>query len=381
MVMKYSILYLCCNPGPCDYFQKLTFAGIRRYADTRKWNAVVCRGVSSRTLAGFLEANRPVAGCVIDCAADHGTLLPRVFGKIPVVYLHAAPLIYGRRIARVEVDHEAVARTAFHELSAGIPSGYAVVGDYREFSWSVMRERHFRSIAAKAGAACRRFPRGIAPEARVARLTQWVSALPCRTAIFAVNDLTAAEVVAAARASGRAIPGELTLCGMDNVREVCESVSPTITSIQRDVECEGYVAAKMLVSRVSGAVPVGPLMSIRRESTLGARKSTPHILSAVETIRCEACSGLTARDIIDRSPGSRSLFNLRFRETMGHSVHDEIEHVRLEKVFTLLSCTDTDIGAIASMCGYRSGIALHKAFRLRTGMSMREWRAHNRCKG
>lgn len=377
--MKYSILYLCRNSAPLDNFQELTFAGIRRYAETRKWNAVACRGVTPHTLQSFLAANSPVAGCVVDCAADHGTLLPCVFGKVPVVYLHAATSLYGRRIARVEVDHEAVARTAFHELSAGIPSGYAVVGDYRGFSWSLMRERFFRSIAVKALSTCRRFPRGIGPEARKSRLAQWVSALPDRTAIFAVNDLTAAEVVAAARSSGRAIPGELTLCGMDNVKEVCESVSPTITSIQRDVESEGYVAAKMLSSRISGAVSVGPLMPIRRGSTLGSRKSTPHILSAVEIIRREACSGLTARDIIDRSPGSRSLFNLRFRETMGHSVHDEIEHVRLEKVFTLLAYTDTDIGAIATMCGYRSGIALHKAFRLRTGMSMREWRAHNRC--
>ena len=164
--MKHTILYLCRNSDPLDNFQELTFAGIRRYAETRKWNAVACRGVTPQTLESFLAANNPVAGCVVDCAADHGTLLPSVFGKIPVVYLHATTSLYGRRIARVEVDHEAVARTAFHELSSGIPSGYAVVGDYRGFSWSLMRERHFRLIAAKAGAACRRFPRGIEPEAR-----------------------------------------------------------------------------------------------------------------------------------------------------------------------------------------------------------------------
>ena len=62
---------------------------------------------------------------------------------------------------------------------------------------------------------------------------------------------------------------------------------------------------------------------------------------------------------------------------MGHSVLDEILNVRLEKVFTLLSQTDTPIGAIADFCGFRSAIALKWIFRKRTGMSMREWRARN----
>ena len=91
-------------------------------------------------------------------------------------------------------------------------------------------------------------------------------------------------------------------------------------------------------------------------------------------IRGEACNGLEARDVIARSAVSKSLFNMRFREARGHSVHDEIEYVRFEKVFTLLSSTDVAISAIANMCGYRSQRALHKAFNLRTGMSMREWR-------
>ena len=43
----------------------------------------------------------------------------------------------------------------------------------------------------------------------------------------------------------------------------------------------------------------------------------------------------------------------------------------------LLSMTDTPIGAIAAMCGFRSEIALHKFFKLSTGMCMREWRKRN----
>ena len=101
-------------------------------------------------------------------------------------------------------------------------------------------------------------------------------------------------------------------------------------------------------------------------------------MAAVERIRREACDGLTARKVIEESPGSKRLFTLRFREATGHSVLDEIRHVRMEKVETLLLQTDTPIGAIADMCGWGSSVALQHFFHARTGMGMREWRRKNR---
>ena len=301
------------------------------------------------------------------------------------MYLHPKPSLYGRRISRVVTDNASVASSAFRELAAMHPASFAAVGDARGrmVPFSGFRIRAFMTLAGDAGFDCRTFTR-CRPD-RDRRLERWVGALPQRTAVFAVNDFTAAEVVAAARASGRGIPSDLMLCGVDNLQEVCEASRPAITSIQLDFEREGYMAAKMACERQSGGgdgkgatAEISPLLAVRRESTSGFRHPSGKILDAVELIRSEACGGLSARDVIACSGMSKSLFNLRFREAMGHSVHDEIEHVRLEKVFTLLSQTDIAVGAIAAMCGYRSNIALHKAFRLRTGISMSEWRSRNR---
>lgn len=371
-----TILYLYFNPQPRDRVQELTFAGIRRYAAACGWNAEAWPDARPETLAAFLAAHVPLAGCVVECSDDNGTLSPRLFGRVPVVYLHASPSLYGRRAARVVVDDDAVARTAFRELSTGRPAAYAVVGDIRGFRWSHLRERAFAALCAEAGAECRVFPHVSDREKRAARMVRWTAALPRRTAVFAANDFSASEVVAAALAAGRAIPQELTLCGVDNLAEVCETSSPTITSIQLDFEREGFVAAGVVGG--GSAATTAPLLAVRRRSTAGSGRREPHVLAAVDLIRREACEGLTPSDVIRRAPGSKSLFNLRFREATGHSVHDEIEHVRMEKVFALLSQTDTAIGAIADMCGYRTNIALHKAFRLQTGMSMSAWRAQNR---
>ena len=380
-----TVLYLYCDPthqGRIAGIQASTFAGIRRYASARGWQAVAWSSARPEKLAAFLEKHHPVAGCIVDCSDDAMTLKPSLFGRLPLVYIHADPALFGQRITRLVVDHEAVARTAFRELSAGMPTAYAVLGAHRKLSWSCVRERFFRSFVATAGAKCHVFPHDIANDVRASRLVEWISALPRRTAVFAVNDFTASEVIAAARSAGRRIPADLTLCGVDNVKGICEASFPTITSIQRDIELEGYSAARTLESsKKNRTISVEPLMAVWRDSTLGLRKTaSSYILSAVEMIRREASGGLTAGEVVAASPISRSLFNLRFREAMGHSVHDEIEHVRLEKVFTLLAYTDTAIGAISGMCGYRSNIALHKAFRLRTGISMREWRLRNRRK-
>ena len=101
-------------------------------------------------------------------------------------------------------------------------------------------------------------------------------------------------------------------------------------------------------------------------------------MKALEVIRLEACNGLTAANLASRFPGSRKLFELRFREAMGHSVMDEIQHVRMQHVFDLLSRPDFPISAIASFSGFDCDRELRRQFRARTGTSMREWRKTRR---
>ncbi len=428
--MTPRILYL--NHGKGVQVQKLEIAGIRRYAAARGWRVVTVPTAecSSERIPDLLSANSPVVGCVIEGHPVSGNgLPPALFDSIPVVYLHVSPSLYGKDAVRVEADNNAIARAAFEELSAGRPAAYAVIGFWGDdVYWSCARMRVFASLAAEAGASCATFPGTLPGRERSARLAAWVAQLPVHTAIFAVNDVTAAEAVVAARRAGRRIPRDLTLVGVDNDPAICETSSPKLTSIQLDHERAGYVAARLLAARMTGramrgmkglatlemkgaacaandgnssfaptahtsfggeaalndggdgfaAATIGPLLVVRRESTGGSGRREPYITKAVEIIRREACEGLTAAGLAARMPGSRRLLEMRFREAMGHSILDEIMHVRLEKVETLLAGTDTAIGAIADFCGFGSEVELRQLFRARTGMSMREWRKRNR---
>ena len=91
-------------------------------------------------------------------------------------------------------------------------------------------------------------------------------------------------------------------------------------------------------------------------------------------IRREACDGLTAANLAGRFRGTRQLFDLRFREAMGHSPLDEIIHVRLQRVLELLAQPDFPISAIADFSGFPSERVLQKHFHARFHTSMREWR-------
>ena len=124
-------------------------------------------------------------------------------------------------------------------------------------------------------------------------------------------------------------------------------------------------------------IPFSPLLVDRRRSTGGRGRREKWIMDAVDIIRREACDGLSAADIAARFRCSRRLFDLRFKEALGHTAQDEIEHVRLEKAFELLR-NGVPIGTIATLCGYRSDTTMRWVFLHRVGMSMRTWRTRNR---
>ena len=403
MAVRPIILYL---GGALDdgFVQTMKLTGIRRYAAARRWDVMAIsksRSAPAR-IPALLEKYRPI-GCVVEFfGGDRPFLKPSLFGSVPIVYLDIPGGLQTDLADRaVAVDEDAVARAALRELSAGRPASFAVVEYQKPLSWSVTRAKAFSALATAEGRPCRVFAahRRETSEARAARLSQWLSTLPRPCGVFAVNDEIASQVSAACRAVRLHIPKDISLIGVDNNLEICETSEPTLSSIQIDFERMGYVAARLLAATIKGrasaslplsaasssadggsglsAAAVGPLMVLRRKSTSGRGRHEPRILKAMEMIRAEACDGLTAAKLAARFDCSRRLFNMRFREATGHSVLDEILHVRLEKAFTLLAKTDTPIGAIPDFCGFRSYWALDFLFRTRFGMSMREWRRRN----
>ena len=438
-------------------------------ARTRKWEveAVPAARWSPTGLPALLRRLRP-AGCIVECLDAAGMPAPARFGRTPAVWLDPPEKLRWRGAPAVVCDNAAVARFAFRELAAGLPSCFAAVPSHRLQRWSEERIAAFRALCAEAGAPCHVFegrtvrrgrPEDL--ERRRARLAAWLSTLPARCAVFAANDYSARDVALAARSVARSIPRELSLLGVDGMPD--ESGDATIrrlSSVRMDFELAGYLAARLLAEANDGggfaandgrrcaandgggyaandggasrqmtnddpvaitaavrtslppeaarhcgqrphviaaaggpslpplaaaggpslppqAAAFGPLCVLRGDSTRGRGRRDPHVLEAVGIIRREACEGLTAAALAARVPGSRKHFERRFREAMGHSVLDEILHVRLQAVMDLLAHPEPPIGTLADFCGFGSQVELRIAFRARTGMSMRQCRKNH----
>jgi AraC-like DNA-binding protein len=104
----------------------------------------------------------------------------------------------------------------------------------------------------------------------------------------------------------------------------------------------------------------------------------PRIARAVERIRRDATTGISAADVLAEIPFSRRLAEKRFRAATGKTILEEIQDVRFEKVCELLA-TDVPIGHIAGRCGLQSDSFLKRFFKARTGLTLREWRkAHHK---
>lgn len=392
-------LLFCGDPGN-GVVHTRTFAGAARYAAAA--GRTILAEPEARpdpgTVRRIVAKHRP-AGCILVCSDARYDIPPRLFGRIPVVQLDPSPGgASGRNNAGVvEIDNEAVVRLAFEELRALLPPQYAIIASTTMAWWSVLRARLFRERVEASGKPCHEFP--VFPREhelkRDARMKEWIATLPRGTAVFAVTDRLATIAADAARELRIRVPHDLTILGVDDRDDLRRDDLVPISSIKIDFERCGFLAARMLdheIRRRSGTIggnrlqskpngkssaTVGPMMVVRRTSTRGRGRRESWIPAAVDAIRREASGGLTSAALARRFPCSRNLFERRFREAMGHSVLDEILHVRLENVLTLLSRPDFPIGAISDFCGFGCDSELRKLFRKRMGVSMRRWRAEN----
>ncbi len=90
-------------------------------------------------------------------------------------------------------------------------------------------------------------------------------------AVFAMNDLSAAGVLAGIRESGRMVPDDVAVIGFDDV-EVAVHTDPRLTTVHQPIREMGATAASMLLAALAGApLPVEPTVL---ETTLVVRGST-----------------------------------------------------------------------------------------------------------
>ncbi len=191
MFRPFSILYINSRRNVRQHMMKL--AGIRRFARSVGWEVfpVPVEESAVDSLRELLKRHGQV-GVIVECTEEGEKISPRDLNGVPSVFLSCQPTWQGNKVYKIYNDPTQIVGAAVRELVSNRPCGYVVIGYRKPRDWSRLREDSFIGQVASVG---------------------------------------------------RNIPGDFTLIGVDNLEDICESSSPSISSVQIDFERVGYLSA------------------------------------------------------------------------------------------------------------------------------------------
>ena len=376
---KTVLLLLWSNKAGC----RDRVAGVNRYARTRGWRVQIVErgGLGGRIPVRELVAFWHPVGIIAECGGGMPEFTREAAVGIPVVRFDEDPR--RSRSAAVVSDSNSIGGRAARELLELGLEHFAFVGYSRSVFWSRDRCDAFRKALKLNGFSCSVFP-GAAKKGdggeREAALAAWLSALPKPCGVFAAHDPVGAGVLAAAKAAGLSVPGDVAVVSVDDIPALCEASEPTLTSIRPDFERGGYLAAEMLGRLIDGFPPeprvltYPPIHVSRRETTIRPRRRAKSVGKAVAFVRRAATGRLSVAQVAAEMGCSPRQAQKRFAEAVGHSVLTEITAVRIEQAKSLLRNPRLTMDGVAMRCGWSSVSSLRAAFHAATGMSPRQWR-------
>ena len=368
-------------------------AGIFAHLGTvHRWNLHVLRE-QTEIIAFFADKGTflPIDGVIYLGMYDEPTFQTLASLKCPVVVMEndeggREALEAGLVVLKDDADK--IAKAALDAFAGfGHYRTYAFVGTRLPYEWSKRREAAFLKAAASAdlGNVVSYSPSSSDMHEDRPLLAEFLKSLEYPAAVLAANDVRAMAVIEAANSAGISVPGKVSVMGIDNDPYLCDSVSPGISSIEPDFHGEGKAAAALLDRMLRSRAPVKRSHVFSGSARVVLRESTPHlppgenvVSRAKEFIEKHAMEGITPADVAVHLGISRTLLDLRFRETQKTTVGRLITDVKLAEVERKLRLTSLSIGAIHDLCGFSNANALKNLFKTRYGMSMRDWRAMRR---
>jgi LacI family transcriptional regulator len=180
-----------------------------------------------------------------------------------------------------------------------------------------------------------------------------------------------------------AVPEEMAILGRCNDSVICETVRPTLSSLDVDARRVGYEAAKQLDRIMAGKpskdiVYVAPSHVVVRQSTDLVAIEDADVAQAVRFIREYASTGIDVTRVAEAVGLSRRGLERCFHQQLGRTPKAEIMRVRLEHVKMLMLQTDQTSESIARNSGFSSVEYFTKVFRRMMGMKPQAYRKMRR---
>jgi LacI family transcriptional regulator len=300
--------------------------------------------------------------------------------EIPVVNV-AGLLDEAKVVSVLSDDHEIGKMAAEHLLDRGF-TRFAYVRRRDGTHYSLDRGKGFQKRIEQTGAKVTtiNIPATYSEEDLIAKL----AALPRPLGVFASLDRIGALVLEACWNADIKIPEEIAVIGAGNHKQLCDLCSPTLSSVEVDMERRGFEAAALLDRILEGEKPpkqpfrIPPAHVVERRSTDVFAFNDPDVVAALRFIREHADVTIKARDVVAATNISRRSLEGRFNKLINRTLHEEIWRAHFDLAMRLLASSDLSLQEVAERSGFRTASALVNLFRQRMGVTPKEYRIANR---
>jgi len=217
--------------------------------------------------------------------------------------------------------------------------------------------------------------------ARIDWLTEKLKKLPKPLAVATEFDDRGVEVLQACENAGLHVPEEVAVIGADNDELICEFAPVPLSSVDTDVERQGYEAAALLDRMMNGAkapkratlIPPQGVVIRKSSDMLGVKH--PHVATALNRIWHHYQEPVTTEQLCKGIPMSYRRLHDAFVKHVGRTMAEELRRCRIEHAQRLLVEPDMYIMEdIAERAGFSSAGQMARVFAHFVGISPSQYR-------
>ena len=301
--------------------------------------------------------------------------------NIPVVSIRGPEDGGKRALDGLHVDDETIGQIAGGEfVRLGLRQWGFV--HWQGVSWSEARKQSLQAFARSQGVEVGVI--SLAPEKRhdwsgVLEISEWLEsqAKPC--GILACNDEAGVAVLHACKLSGLSAPDQVAVIGVDNDRLLCETSSPSLSSIDLHAAEIGRVAAGKLLATVWGESEssekhLTPAVMVVRESSHHVDRYLLVFQTARDYIARHALTGPSVETVAHACGVSKRGLERAFAKHCAESPAAVIREQRAAGILRLLKNQSLGLSHIAQQSGFSDAAGLSNFVKRVTGKSPGAWR-------
>lgn len=322
-------------------------------------------------------------GCtgIIAMLREHSQLEELIDTKIPAVFINppfneeAKNSMPPKWATFVNRNQENVGATAAEYFLSRGYRNFAFVGTplIKAAEWCERRLDGFRSRLKKEGLDSTAFnasTREVSSDFDMesTELTEWLKSLPPQTALYAAWDRRALQVMGLCLDAGISVPGSISILGTDNDEVLCESFSPSLSSISLDGRNAGILCAQLLDAHMQKR-KVEPLVDlafprvVTRQSTDEMQVPDRFVAKALTIVRRDLSERHTISKLAMAVGVSKRTLEMKANLVLGTTLKAEIEKIRLNEAVRMISNSGLSIQSVAEKCGFCCASHLNTRFK------------------